>query len=259
MPQDWIERPAGFTALTLQGNLKAGVRVIEGQLIPCGSGRFLAELVEPAQAAPSVLRTSAPRSGGPLEGVWRGSVACSANRRGKTEAYPLELHLGMDGAGVGGVGILQVYKARGSGSGPAFNQIFAISGDFSDNRIVLDKLLVIDRGGAPIALRSITAALVAPDRLAGDVRLSGCQTVNLDRSGELPETPVPEGISGIWAGSTSGDRPTAIVLQVAEGEAELHASWPANKPEIERDRLRLSILPIDLGGGRVCLVANGNP
>ena len=248
-PQDWIERPPGLLAMTLQGTLRPGGRAIEGKLIPCSAGGFLAAPAKAEDAPPPVLEVANPRSGGPFEGVWRGGVSCSSNRKGKTETYPIELQLGMDGSGVGGGGLLQVYKARGSGSGPTFDQRFVVSGQVSEGNVLLDRLLVIDRGGAPIALRSITAGLDAGGRLVGDVWLNGCQTVMLERVGDLPAIPVGDGLQGIWAGSTSGDRPTALILQVGPTEAELQATWPANKPELERDRLRMSIVPINLGAG----------
>ena len=250
-PQDWIDRPAGFMPLALQGTVRPGGRAIEGKLIPCGAGGFLAEPAKAEGSAPPVFETAEPRSGGPLEGVWRGSVACSTNRRGATEYYPLELHLGMDGNGVGGGGLLQVYKARGTGAGPTFEQRFIVSGRLLEGMLQLDRQLVVDRGGAPIALQSITAELDPSGRLLGEVRLNGCQTVELERFADLPAVEVGDGLQGIWAGSSTGDRPTALILQVAQEEAEVQATWPANLPEIERDRLRMSIIPIDLGAGFV--------
>lgn len=254
VPQDWIERPAGFTALTLQGAIKAGGRAIEGQLIPCSTGRFLVEPVNPVQTsaqAPGRVEAAAPRSGGPFEGVWRGAVDCTANRRGKTEAYPIELHLGMDGAGVGGAGMLQIFKTRGSGAGPAFEQVFAVSGEVVDGSAVLDDLLMLDRGGAPVALRGITATLVAPGQLDGEVSLNGCKAARLTRIGDLQAVALSKGLAGLWMGGTAGETPAAVFLQVGQSEAEVQASWPATKAEIERDRLRLSILPFDIGGGRI--------
>lgn len=255
-PQDWIERPKGMMALTVQGQFKAGGRAIEGTLIPCGAGGFVAEPAKAADAPPPEMAEMAALSGGPLAGVWRGGVSCSSNRRGKTEVYPIELHLAMDGDGVGGGGMMQIYKARGSGEGPAFEQKLIAQGLVEGGRARF-WFTVVDVGGAPIQLRTMEVALESDARLAGDVRMNGCQTIALERVGDLSLLPVAEEISGLWAGASQSDRPTALVVQVADGMAELQATWPANLPDIERDLLRLSLIPVDPGLGRLFWVPVG--
>lgn len=255
-PQDWIERPSGMMALTLQGQVAAGGRAIEGKLIPCGSGGFVAETTKAKDAQPPAMAELAAMSGGPLGGFWRGGVSCSSNRKGKTEIYPLELQLAMDGGGVGGGGSVQIYKTRGSGDGPAFEQRFVARGRVEATTASLD-LMTINAGGAPIQLRSMELQSEGAGRLVGKVRMNGCQTVALDRVGELPMPTVGEKSIGLWSGATQGDRPTAVIVQIAAGVAEVQATWPASLPEIKRDRYRLSLLPLDLGVGPLLWVPVG--
>lgn len=256
-PQDWIERPAGMMALTLQGRFKAGGRAIEGALVPCSAGSFVAEPARAADAPPPEIAAAAPLGGGAFAGVWRGGVACSSNRRGKTEVYPIELTLAMDAGGIGGGGILQIYKTRGSGEGPVFLQRFVSGGSVADTTATL-RVQPLDSGGAPIQLRAVELVLDPAGRLSGAVRMNGCQTITLDRVGDLPPVAVPQDIQGLWSGaSLKVDRPTAYIVQVTGGLAEVQATWPANVPELDRDRLRLSLLPIDLGLGRLLWVPVG--
>ncbi len=255
-PQEWIERPKGMMALTLQGQFRAGGRAIEGKLIPCGAGGFVAEPAKAANAPPPEMAAMAALSGGPFAGVWRGGVSCSSNRRGKIEVYPIELHLAMDGDGVGGGGVMQIYKARGSGEGPVFEQRLVAQGVVEAGTAKV-AFVAVDVGGAPIQLRSMEVVLEGGARLAGTVRTNGCQTIALDRVGDLPVPPVGEARVGLWAGATQNDRPTALVVQVAAGMAEMQATWPANRPEIERDRYQLSLMPVDVGVGRLLWVPVG--
>lgn len=256
-PHDWIERPPGMMALTLQGRFKAGGRAIEGSLIPCGAGGFVAEPARDADAPPPELAAVAPLGGGALAGLWRGGISCSANRRGKTEVYPVEITLAMDAGGVGGGGVVQIYKTRGSGEGPAFLQPFVARGIATETGAAL-RVLPLEAGGAPVQLREMEVELDPDGRLAGQVRMNGCETIALDRAGDPPAVMVPPDIIGLWSGASQrADRPTAYLVQIADGMAELQATWPANLPEIDRDRLRLSLVPIDLGQGRPLWVPVG--
>lgn len=255
-PQDWIERPKGMMALTLQGQFKAGGRAIEGTLIPCGAGGFVAEPAKSADAPPPELAEMPAMSGGPFAGLWRGGVSCSSNRRGKTEVYPLELHLAMDADGVGGGGVVQIYKARGSGEGPAFEQRLVAQGRVEAGKAAL-WVMAVDVGGAPIQLRRMEVQLKRDGRLEGSVKMNGCQTVTLDRAGDLPPPPVAEELLGLWSGSTQSDQPTALIVQVAADRVEVQATWPATLPEIDRDRFRLSLVPFDAGMGRLLWVPVG--
>lgn len=255
-PQDWIERPKGVLALTLQGQFKAGGRAIEGTLIPCGAGGFVAEPAKSADAPPPELAEMLVMSGGPFAGLWRGGISCSSNRRGQTEVYPLELHLAMDADGVGGGGVVQIYKARGSGEGPAFEQRFVAQGRVEAGKAAL-WMMAVDVGGAPIQLRRTELQLKSEGRLEGSVKMNGCQTVTLDRAGDLPPPPVAKELLGLWSGSTQSDQPTALIVQVAADRVEVQATWPATLPEIDRDRFHLSLVPFDAGMGRLLWVPVG--
>lgn len=257
VPQGWIERPEGFAALSLQGRMDSSGRRIEGTLAPCPQGRFSALPARAADAPPRALPAITPRTGGAFEGVWQGGVECTANRRGKTETYPLELNLAMDGTGVGGVGILRVFQTRNSNAGPTFDQVFALSGRADGNNLTLDRVLVLDRAGAPVTLRGIDATLGGDGRIAGKADLNGCQVLNLQRASALPPPVVPAAVQGLWSGASEGAEPTAVMVQFSATEAELTATWPANRPEAERDRLHLSLVPLDLGQGASLLVPVG--
>ena len=254
VPQGWIERPAGFAALSLQGRMDPSGRRIEGTLTPCPMGRFSALPVRAADAPPRALPAATPRTGGAFEGVWRGGVECTSNRRGKTETYPLELNLAMDGAGVGGIGVLQIYKTRNSNAGPTFDQVFALSGMVEGSSLSLDRVIVLERTGAPITLRGIDATLAADGSIAGKVNLNGCQALHLQRASALPPAAVPEAVQGFWSGASEEAEATATLLQFSATEGEMIATWPANRPEAERGRLHLSLIPLELGQGMTLLV-----
>lgn len=255
-PQNWIDRPKGMMALTLQGQIRADGRAIEGKLIPCGAGGFLAEPAKPADTPPPEIAAMAAMSGGPLAGLWRGGISCSANRRGKTEVYPVELHLAMDGDGVGGGGLVQIYKARGSGEGPAFAQRLVAQGRVEAG-VTNIWFTALDVGGAPIQLRTIEVLPDGDRRLAGTVQMNGCQTIALDRVGDLSVPLVLDDITGLWSGTSQSDRPTAIMMQVAADMAEMQATWPATAPVMERDRFRVSLMPFDAGLGQLFWVPVG--
>lgn len=255
-PQDWIDRPSGVMALTLQGRFKAGGRAIEGSLIPCGGGSFIAEPARSPDAPAAEIGQMATLSGGPYAGLWRGGISCSQNRRGKTEVYPVELSLAMDGEGVGGGGSLRIYKTRGSGEGPAFEQRFVAHGLVSGTGLAL-RTPTVDDGGTRPRLRAIEMAPDGKGGLTGTVTMNECQTIALDPAGDAPAPTVDPAIHGLWAGSTRGDRPLSLMLQIGPTMAEATATWPANRPEIERDRLRLSLVPHDAGLGRLFWVPVG--
>ncbi len=261
VPREWIERPRGFTALTIEGAVNGSGRAIEGRMSPCMvSGDFSAERAVAAGETAHVEQPPQPLDVGPLAGAWTGGVSCRQNRRGNTETYPFALDLFSDGNGVGGIGRLKVYKKRNSGAGDAFEQILLLSGIVDGDSVRLHRSLVIDFDGAPgqTRLRGLDGTVAGGSAIEGQVRMNGCETVALRKDGETRATPIPEAMSGQWAGAIGRDKDTIVVLTAVTdsvpGFFELRAAYPASLPDARRDRLKLVLMPVAAQDGGLLLV-----
>jgi hypothetical protein len=154
VPLDWIERPSGFASLALEGQLDSNKTLLAGRMPGCSPGDFRATReVDPEARRAAGEALPAPLSGGDFAGSWQGAISCSMNRRGRTENYPLTLHLWQDGSGVAGLAEVQIYRQFGSGAGPVFTQRVMIAGRQTAGGLELERALTLDHGGASIDLR----------------------------------------------------------------------------------------------------------
>lgn len=260
VPQEWIERPTGFSAVTLEGMLNPNGLSIEGRMSPCGQSSFKATREMAGQAREAVSAPPAPLSGGLFAGSWQGAVECRANRQGRVESYPLALSLWQDGDGVGGLAHVRIWKQRGSNGGEAFDELVALSGTVSGATLVLDRALRIDGGGA-----SPSVSLKYLDITAGDdgtffstVKMNTCETVSVSRSAAMPQALVLEDIEGMWVGIGGMGNDTILrinTLSTAHGDLiEMRAQWPARNLEAERDRLALMLVPVHRVGDNLVAV-----
>lgn len=257
VPREWIKRPDGFTALGITGMLNENNRLIEGRLSPCMPGDFKAARAMPEGQAASATQPPKPLQTGALTGIWTGGIGCRMNRRGNTETYPLEMQIIADGDGVGAFGHVQIYKKRNSGAGEAFQQFGLYSGRQDGGALTLENPLMADRGGAQIFLKGL-AGTIGAETIEGKVSMSGCETVSLKRKGALQPVAVPAPMAGMWMGTTGRQNETAVILHaVTDADppfVELQATYPANLPDAERDRLRMIFVPVVDEGGKLLLV-----
>lgn len=268
VPGDWLERPAGHSALGLVGRLNDNARQIEGRLQGCGTvNGFRASRQPPPDQAPATAESltpaalaGGPLAGGPLAGHWQGSIACSMNRRGQTEHYPVDARLFADGAGLAGLFQVQIFRQRGSAQGGVFTQQVLLSGRAEADRVQLERPVLLDKGGAGIDLRGLSATLDGK-RLSGTVQMNTCETIALARTGPARADALPEELAGTWSGTGGNRNTTALRLHLLpEAEppfAELNVSYPADRPEPARDRMRLSLVPLARHDDRLLLVPLG--
>ena len=84
-PQEWIQRPAGFNPFGLTGQVSGNGNTVNGKLLGCGATAFVARRKAVAGGVDSPATTQQdfgpPVAGGPLEGLWQGSVSCSQGAR----------------------------------------------------------------------------------------------------------------------------------------------------------------------------------
>lgn len=259
VPRDWIERPSGYSALGLEGRLSENGRLIEGNIPACGlQGSFKAtRALTEGQKLPD-QEPPAPMQTGSLTGLWKGGIGCRMNRRGVTETYPLTIQLFADGEGLGALAWVQIYKKRGAGVGPAFDQYALLSGTSTGGNITLGGPILLTQGGAGIRLVGISARLSSPNGMDGTVNMSGCETMAANRAGPAETTALPQSMAGLWTGSAGKGGDISIALHVLPDTVppmvELRASYPANRPEVERDRLRRTFVPIMSANDRVVLM-----
>lgn len=258
VPREWIKRPDGFTALGITGILNENNRLIEGRLSPCMPGDFKAARAMPEGKASANMEPPQPLQTGALTGSWAGGIGCRMNRRANTETYPLELQVIADGEGVGAFGHIQIYKKRNSGAGPAFDQFVLLSGRQDGTSLNLDNPLMVDRGGARTQLKAVAGRIGPDGAIEGEVRMNGCETVSLKRKGELQPIALPSAMAGIWMGTAGPQKETSVILHaVPDADLpffELQATYPVNVPDAERDRLRLTLVPVADEGGQLLLV-----
>ena len=257
VPREWIERPAGFTALGVTGILNENNRLIEGRLSPCMGGEFKAARAMPEGERAATAKPPEPLQTGALTGRWAGGIECRMNRRGNTEIYPLELQMIADGDGVGAYGHVRIYKQRNSGKGDAFEQYILLSGRQDGGSLGLGRPLLVESGGTRLGLKGITAEVGTGNAIQGQVNMNGCETVSLKPKGALRSLAVPAKMAGVWMG-TSGSRDNTSVTLHAMPDAdlpffELQAAYPINRPDAERDRLRLTLVPVVEQDGRLLL------
>jgi len=256
-PKQWIERPTGFTALAMEGALNANGRMIEGRVSPCMSGKFTVTRALAEGETPPLEAPPAPLATGKLTGIWQGSVGCRQNRRGKTENYPVELQVFADGDGIGAYGTVGIYKQRNSGGGPTFDQRVVLSGRHDGGRLSL-RSTVLESGGARVQLKAVAGAVANDSAIEGEVRMNGCETISLSRRADLRPLDIPPAIAGTWAGAVGRGEQTVVVLHAVNDAAapffELRATYPADKPDAERDRLVLSLVAVAGRGDGLLLV-----
>ncbi|WP_128625356.1 hypothetical protein [Borborobacter arsenicus] len=257
VPREWIKRPDGFTALGITGILNENNRLIEGRLSPCMPGDFKAARAMPEAERSAAMAPPQPLQTGALSGIWAGGIGCRMNRRGNTETYPLELQVIADGDGVGAFGHIRIYKKRNSGAGPAFDQFMLLSGRQDGTSLTLENPLMVDRGGAQAQLKGL-AGNIGTDSIEGQVSMSGCETVSLKRKGALQQVAVPATLAGTWMGTAGRQNETSVILHAMPDADppffELQATYPANLPDAERDRLRLALVPVVEQDGRLLLM-----
>ena len=247
VPREWIERPAGFTALGAEGQLNPNGRLIEGRLNPCGMGQFSASraALVTAGAGPP-----APPSGGPVDGLWQGGIQCRQNRRGKTETYPLRLTIRSDTGWAGALAEATIYRKMGSNGGPSDTQVSILSGTSDGRGLALTRNLPLQQLRNGTNLREMHLELQGDGRLTGTTRLSGCDAVELQRGGAPGPVAVPPEMAGDWIMPTGVDAKTDVRLHVsASGEvfAVLNARYPLDQPEAARDLLHLVLAPMIAG------------
>ena len=256
-PRQWIERPTGFTALAMEGALNPNGRMIEGRVSPCLSGAFTATRTVAEGEAPPAEAPPSPLAAGKLTGIWQGWVGCRQNRRGNTENYPVKLQAYSDGDSIGAYGTIGIYKQRNSGAGPTFDQRVVLSGKHEGGTISL-RSTVLDSGGARVQLRSVAGSVANDSAIEGEVRMNGCETISLSRRGGVRPLDIPPAIAGIWAGAVGRGEQTVVVLHAVNDAAapffELRATYPADKPEAQRDRLALSLVAVAQPGDGLLLV-----
>lgn len=256
VPREWIKRPDGFTALGITGILNENNRLIEGKLSPC-MGDFKAARAMPEGERSAAMAPPGPLQTGALTGSWAGGIGCRMNRRGNTETYPLELQVIADSDGAGAFGHVQIYKKRNSGAGPVFDQFVLLSGRQDGTSLTLENPLTVDRGGAQVFLKGL-AGSIGTDSIEGKVSMSGCETVSLKRKGALQPVAMPATLAGTWMGTAGRQNETSVILHgVTDADPpfiELQATYPANLPDAERDRLRLTLVPVVEQDGRLLLV-----
>lgn len=255
VPQGWIERPAGFTALGTEAVLSANGRHMEGRMTPCLSGAFSVSRDEARRAMGEA--TSEPLSGGDFAGIWRGQVECRANRRGNVELLPLEATLWQDGSGVGGIAALRIWRQRNSGGGEYWDQTALLTGSITGAEVSL-QAIVVDDGGAPYPLNRLSGTLQSDGSLSGEARLRSCESFTMRREAELPVRSSSTPLEGTWTGTGDRNGGTLVTLQPIAGPDPdfwlLEAIEPISRPEAERDRLRLVLMEVDRKNGATVLV-----
>lgn len=263
VPGTWLTRPAGYSALGLTGRLSDNGRQIAGSLQGCGlANEFIATRRQPDQADADTTASlpPAPPAGGEFDGLWQGTIGCSMNRRGQTEHYPVQARLFGDGPGLAGLFQVQIFKRRGQPEAGTFTQQVLLSGRAEAGQIRLERPLLLDKGGAGIDLRGLSATL-AGERVTGTVQLNGCETITLARSGPTRADPLPGALAGSWSGTGGSRNSTALRLQLLpEAEppfAELQLSYPADRSDPERDRLHLSLVALARHNDRLLLAPLG--
>lgn len=246
VPRDWVERPPGFTALGVEAALTANGRRFEGKVGPCLMGALSVARDEPLR--PIATTEVAPLSGGAFAGLWRGNVECRANRRGKTELQPLVLALWQDGEGVGGIATLRVWRKFGSGGGEYWDQTLLLSGWVEEGRLALGQHVVLDAGGAPNPLRTLTGEIGADGTLAGEAKLRGCESFSVVREAPAVASPWIAGAEGFWTGFGDRQGDTLLTLHAVPDAQPpfwfLEAAYPVSRPDSARDRLGLVLMPV---------------
>lgn len=247
VPREWIERPPGFAALAAEGRLNPNGRVIEGSLTPCGMSKFVVTRDAPVETGDMASSTPEPLAGGAFAGVWQGGIQCRQNRRGKVEVYPLRLAIYSDGDGSGALASLRVWEKLGSGGGAAVDQQIVLSGTETAGTLRLSRNAPINLISRRTNLASLELTPSGKDRLSGSVRLATCETVELQREGANKPVELRAEQAGAWVNAASVGSKNAVSLHVAAGRepfAELRASYPLDRPEPQRDVLRLMLAPV---------------
>lgn len=259
LPSDWVERPTGIQALTLQGSLHDNGMVISGTMPGCGGtenfvGRRLDESGAQTQAA--VDFEFAPLSGGAAAGTWRGDIVCGPKQR--PETVSLTATILQDGDGL---------VAKFAYDGPAFPPSPVImTGNIVDAAVALQQLMKLDNSNR--SLKTLSARLdAAGQTLVGTVGQNGarCREFQLTRTGDPQMPNVGAELAGNWAGAihiAPMERlDTSYVLVLAHDgkslQGEMRLGHPANRPVAEQDKLVVSLAPIHAEGGRIVMAPVG--
>jgi hypothetical protein len=259
LPSDWVERPSGIQALTLQGSMHDNGLVISGIMPGCGGtenfvGRRLDE--SGAQTQASIDFDFAPVSGGAAAGTWRGEIVCGPRQR--PETVPLTATILQDGEGL---------VAKLAYDGPVFPPSPVIlTGNVIGTTVALQQLMKLDNSNR--SLKTVSGRLdAAGQTLTGTVGQNGarCRDFQLTRTGDPQMPDVGAALAGNWAGATDippMDRlESSYVLVLAhDGKAlqgELRLGNPANRPVAEQDKLVISLAPIHAEGAKIVMAPIG--
>ena len=282
VPAEWIDRPSGYGAVGISGEMLESGLIISGDLSGCGGGsrfearRGGAEMTDAGTLAVAPDTLTAP-SGGPCEGHWSGVVQC-ANQQVDKQRIPdmqLDIDILQDEDVVVAVTHLEAPSPyglkrqiwRGSVEGDVVNlgpEVTQLQGQYYTARSA--RLESAGGGRLSIYLEGIT------------FRGKNCDPFIVSRNGS-PQVPSMSGtgdIAGSWSGynyrlrSRIGDlkrisplrelanrgSATQLRIEIAEDGGKLYGLYTAahaiSSPPAEQDRFAASIRPLlVLDDGRV--------
>jgi hypothetical protein len=261
LPGAWIERPAGMRSLGMTVRVDDGGRRIVGRMEGCGFRDSVEALRENTGTAAdgSAPSRAAPPDWAPVSGTWSGHVTCRPARKSSDPVMvPVEASLLVEGAGALLVTDIEA-TPRGGGAGGTIRQTTVLSGTLDGGRLAIDTVFTIDNGGARPMLRGLGGTLSDDGAsLSGEVRMQGCTSVALSRTGDIRAGIELDALAGVWRGTASGrGGDTAVSVEVSPGGPTgvltLSAAYPAERAEVRRDHLETVLVPVGRAGDAILL------